>query len=304
MSTELIEKIQKLKAERNAVILAHNYQSGEIQDIADYTGDSLGLSVQATKTEADVIVFCGVLFMAETAAILSPGKTVLLPDLNAGCPMADMITADQLQKLKDEHPRAIAVCYVNTPAEVKAICDYCCTSGNAVELVNSLPKNKQILFVPDKYLGRYVAEQTGRSMILWPGYCPTHAKITAEAIEKLKEENPDAISIAHPECNEQVAHIADEMLSTGQMLKFVKASSAKKFIIATELGIIHTLKNENPDKEFMAVSANIICPNMKKITLEKVLWALEDNKNIITVDETTTQNAKAALDRMIQVLPT
>ena len=217
--------------------------------------------------------------------------------------MADMITADQLQKLKDQYPEAITVCYVNTPADVKAICDYCCTSGNAVELIDSLPKDKQILFVPDKYLGRYVAEQTGRDLILWPGYCPTHAKITAQAIQQLKEENPGAVSIAHPECNEKVAAIADQMLSTGQMLKFVKESSATKFIIATELGIIHTLKTENPDKEFMAVSANIICPNMKKITLEKVLWALEDNKEIITVDKTTAENAKAALDGMLQVLP-
>jgi quinolinate synthase len=303
LSVKLIEKINKLKTERNAVILAHNYQPGEIQDIADYTGDSLGLSVRAASTDAETIVFCGVLFMAETAAILSPEKTVLLPEIHAGCPMADMITAEQLKELKARHPEALAVCYVNTPAEVKAECDYCCTSGNAVELINSLPPSKQIIFVPDKYLGRFVAEKTGRNIILWPGYCPTHARITAEQIEKLKAENPDAISLAHPECNEQVAHVADEMLSTGQMLKFVKQSDAKKFIIATELGIIHTLKNENPDKEFIPVAANIICPNMKKTTLEKVLWALEENKNVITVSKEIAIKAKASLDKMLQVLP-
>lgn len=303
MSFEVIRKIEKLKAERNAVILAHNYQPGEIQDIADFTGDSLALSVKAAETDADVIVFCGVLFMAETAAILSPDKLVLLPDHHAGCPMADMITGQQLEELKSQHPGAVAVCYVNTPAEVKAHCDYCCTSGNAVELVGSLPNDRQIIFVPDKFLGRYVAEQTGRDLILWPGYCPTHAKITAEAIKKLKSERPDAVVLAHPECNEQAATAADEMLSTGQMLKFVKQSPNDCFIIATELGIIHTLKKENPQKEFIGVSNEIICPNMKKITLEKVLWALEDNKYVITVDEETRTKARAALDRMLEVLP-
>jgi len=303
LNTAIIEKIQQLKVQRNAVILAHNYQSGEIQDIADYTGDSLGLSVRAASTEAEVIVFCGVLFMAETAAILSPDKTVLLPEKNAGCPMADMITGSQFEELKAKHPDAITVCYVNTPADVKAHCDYCCTSGNAVELVNTLPKNKQIIFVPDKYLGRYVAEKTGRNMILWPGYCPTHARISAEQVEHLKVAHPEAVAIAHPECNEQVAHVADEILSTGQMLKFVKASDAKTFIVATELGIIHTLKKENPDKEFIPVAANIICTNMKKITLEKVLWSLEDMQYEITVSNEIALRAKGALDRMLEVLP-
>ena len=303
MSTAIIEKIQELKIRRNAVIIAHNYQPGEIQDIADYTGDSLGLSVLAASTDAEVIVFCGVLFMAETAAILSPDKIILLPEKNAGCPMADMITAGQLEELKARHPEAITVCYVNTPAEVKAHCDYCCTSSNAVELVNSLEENKEIIFVPDKYLGMYVAERTGRNLILWPGYCPTHARITAEQIEKLKTSRPDAVVIAHPECNEQVAHIADEMLSTGQMLIFVKTSPAKSFIVATELGIIHTMKKENPKKEFIPVSANIICPNMKMITLEKVLWALEDMRYEITVSKEIALKAKGALDRMLEVLP-
>lgn len=303
MNQSITEQINKLKEERNAVILAHNYQPGEVQDISDFCGDSLGLSVQAASTDADVIVFCGVLFMAETAAILSPDKTVLLPESHAGCPMADMITAAQLQELKAEHPDALAVCYVNTPAEVKAHCDYCCTSGNAVELVGSLPKDKKIIFVPDKYLGRYVAEQTGRDLILWPGYCPTHALITAEKIKKHKAERPDAIVMAHPECNEQIEEVADEMLSTGQMLKFVQNSSEKCFIVATELGIIHTLKKENPEKQFIAVSNKIICPNMKKISLESVLFALQDNKHVIKVDDEIRKNAKAALDRMLEVLP-
>src|SRR5210317_431372 len=193
MSSALIEKVQSLKQQRNAVILAHNYQPGEIQDIADYTGDSLGLSLQAAQTEADVIVFCGVQFMAETAAILSPKKTVLLPDKSAGCPMADMITAEQLRKLKQEHPDALVVCYVNSTTEVKAESDYCCTSANAVELVSSLPKDKQILFVPDQHLGRFVADRTGRDIVLWPGYCKSHVMITEDDIKTAKAKYPDAI---------------------------------------------------------------------------------------------------------------
>ncbi len=303
MTTELIGKIQNLKQQRNAVILAHNYQPGPVQDIADFVGDSLGLSREAAATDAEVIVFCGVLFMAETAAILSPEKTVLLPDKHAGCPMADMITAEQLQKLKAGHPDAIAVCYVNTPAEVKALCDYCCTSGNAVELINSLPKDRKIIFVPDKYLGMYVMDITGREMVLWPGYCPTHVKITVDDIRAAKDLFPDAVVMAHPECTEQVRECADRMLSTGQMLKFAKEDSAKSFIVATEAGIIHTLKKENPDKEFHGVGERAICPNMKKITLEKVLWSLEDTEYKITVPRDIRIKAKAALDRMLEVLP-
>jgi quinolinate synthase len=284
LSLEIIEKIQKLKAERNAVILAHNYQPGEIQDLADYVGDSLGLSVEAANTKADVIVFCGVKFMAETAAILSPDKTVLLPEIHAGCPMADMISAEELIKLKAEHPDALVVCYVNSTAEVKAESDYCCTSGNAVELVASLPADRKILFVPDQNLGRFVADRTGRDLVLWPGYCPTHMRITAESVVAAKEKYTDAIVMAHPECPRPVYVVADELLSTGQMLKFAKESDAKSFIIATEVGIIHTLKKQNPDKEFYAATDKAVCPNMKKITLEKVLWSLEDMKYQITVD--------------------
>lgn len=303
MSQALIEKIQALKKKRNAVILAHNYQPGEIQDLADYAGDSLGLSVQAAGTDADVIVFCGVRFMAETAAILSPGKTVLLPDKNAGCPMADMIDARQLAELKTRHPDALVVCYVNSTAEVKALSDYCCTSGNALELVESLPKDREVLFVPDKNLGGFINERTGRNMILWPGYCSTHVLMRAEDVQQARREHPKAVLLAHPECNPDVRELADELLSTGQMLKYAKTSGAKEFIIATENGILHTLRKQNPDKMFYPVSERAICPNMKKITLEKVLWALEDMQYHITVPEPISAKAKQSLDRMIEVLP-
>jgi len=301
---QVLEKIQKLKNKRNAVILAHNYQPGEIQDLADFTGDSLGLSVQASKTDAEVIVFCGVLFMAETAAILSPQKTVLLPDKTAGCPMADMITADQLRDLKAKYPDALVVCYVNSSADVKAESDYCCTSSNAVEVVNSLPKEKQIIFVPDQHLGRFVLEKTGRDLVLWPGYCTTHVVITQEDIKNKKAKYPNAIVMAHPECTEPVKEISDHLLSTGQMLRFAVKNSAKQFIIATEIGIIHTLKKQNPAAEFIAASDRAICPNMKKITLDKIIGSLEDMLHKVTIPEKISIKAKKALDRMVKILPT
>jgi len=304
MNEQLTEKIKKLKAQRNAVILAHNYQPGEIQDIADFTGDSLALSIQAAKTSAEVIVFCGVQFMAETAAILSPEKTVLLPDKHAGCPMADMITAKQLRELKGKHPGALVVCYVNSSAEVKAESDYCCTSANAVEIVNSLPADVEVIFVPDQHLGRFVSEKTGRKMILWPGYCITHAAITEDDIKLARKSHPDALVMAHPECNEPVKALSDKILSTGQMLKFAKQSEAKTFIVATETGIIHTLKKENPDKEFIPAGTRAVCPNMKRITLDKVLWSLEDMQYKVTVQDEIRTRAKRALDRMVAVLPT
>ncbi|MHC5163733.1 MAG: quinolinate synthase NadA, partial [Planctomycetota bacterium] len=285
MSLGLIEKIKRLKKERNAVILAHNYQPGEIQDIADYTGDSLGLSVQASQTDADVIVFCGVLFMAETAAILSPEKTVLLPDRNAGCPMADMITPEQLREMKEQHPDALVVCYVNSTAEIKALSDYCCTSGNALELVQTLPEGREIIFVPDRNLGGFIIERTGREMILWPGHCPTHLRILPEDVAAARRAHPDAKVLAHPECNPDVRAIADELLSTGQMLKYAKTSSVDEFIIATEIGIVHSLQKQNPGKQFHPITEKAVCPNMKKISLEKVLWALEDMQYQITVSE-------------------
>lgn len=303
MSQTLLDKIRLLKERHNAVILSHTYQRGEIQDLADFTGDSLGLSVQAAKTGADVIVFCGVRFMAETAHILSPEKTVLLPDLHAGCPMADMITAEALAEMKREYPDALVVCYVNSPVEVKALSDYCCTSSNAVQLVEQLPADRRILFVPDQHLGKFVQERTGRELILWPGYCPTHARITAADIERARREHPGALVMAHPECGPEVRALADELLSTGQMVRFAGRSEAREFIIATEEGILHTLRKEHPDKRFYPVTQRAICPNMKKITLEKVLWALEEMQYPVTAPEEVRIKAKRALDRMIEVLP-
>ena len=303
MDQKLLDKIERLKTERNAVILAHNYQPGEIQDLADFCGDSLGLSVQASETNADVIVFCGVKFMAETAAILSPQKVVLLPEKNAGCPMADMIDAEQLRGLKSEHPDALVVCYVNSTAEVKAESDYCCTSANAVEVVQSLPEDKRIIFVPDQHLGQFVAERTGRDLILWPGYCTTHVVISENDVRQAKQRYPDAIAMAHPECSEPVKSLVDELLSTGQMLKFVVDSPARQFIIATETGIIHALRKKRPDAEFIAASEKGICPNMKKISIDKVIVSLEDMQHRITVPEEIRRKAKTALDRMIEIIP-
>ena len=302
-SSALVDKITKLKKLRNAVILAHNYQIGEVQDIADFPGDSLGLSIQAAKTKADVIVFCGVHFMAETAAILSPNKTVLLPDQHAGCPMADMINAQQLRELKAQHPGAVVVCYVNSSAEVKAECDLCCTSANAVEVIKTIPLDKQVIFVPDKYLGAFTAAQTGRDLILWPGYCPTHANITAEDIKKLKSLHPNAIVMAHPECRAEVVAVADKALSTSGMIKFAAQSDVTDFIIATEQGIIHTLKKNSPEKHFILASQRAVCPNMKRITLEKIVWSLEDMKYKITVDKEIAAKALSSIEKMISVLP-
>jgi quinolinate synthase len=303
MDEGLLARISELKSERNAVILAHNYQPGEIQDLADFCGDSLGLSIQASNTDADVIVFCGVQFMAETAAILSPKKTVLLPEKHAGCPLADMITAEQLRQLKKKHPDALVVCYVNSSAEVKAESDYCCTSANAVEVVESLSEGKEIIFVPDQHLGRFAQEKTGRELILWPGYCATHVVITEDDIRAAKQKYPEAVVMVHPECSEPVKDIAGQILSTGQMLKFVDISNAKRFIVGTETGIIHALKKQNSRAEYFAASDRAICPNMKKITLGKVLWALEDLQYKVTVPEPVRSKAKRSLERMVEVLP-
>jgi quinolinate synthase len=303
LATEPVEKIQQLKHQRNAVILAHNYQPAEIQDLADFCGDSLGLSIKAAETDADVIVFCGVQFMAETAAILSPEKTVLLPDKFAGCPMADMITAEQLCQLKQEHPDALVVCYVNSSAEVKAESDCCCTSANAIEVVESLPTDRKIIFVPDQHLGRFVEERTDREFILWPGYCHVHVVITEEDIRNAKAKYPDAIVMAHPECTEPVKELSDQLLSTGQMLKFAEKSTAKQFIVATEVGMLHPLKKQNPKAEFIAASSRAICPNMKKITVEKIVWALEDMQYKITVPQDIRTKAQKAIERMVETLP-
>jgi quinolinate synthase len=292
-------KIQDLKHQRNAVILAHNYQSDEVQDLADFTGDSLELSRQAATTDADVIIFCGVHFMAETASILSPRKTVVLPDPHAGCPMADMITAEQVRSMKKAHPGAVVVCYVNSTAEVKAESDVCCTSANAVQVVASIPEGRQILFVPDKYLGQHVSLQTRRPMILWNGYCPTHVRIMDTDITRARSEHPGAVVMVHPECTEAVRRLADHVLSTGQMCRFAQTSSAVEFIIGTERGIFHRLNKENPAKRFYPAAELALCPNMKKIDLEKVLWSLETLQHEVRVPDEIRTRARTALDAML-----
>ena len=296
----LAEKILKLKQDRNAVILVHNYQLGEVQDIADFVGDSLELSQNAAKTTAEVIVFCGVHFMAETASILCPEKTVLLPDAHAGCPMADMINAEQLRQRKKELPGATVVCYVNSTAEVKAESDICCTSANAVKVVQSLDNN-EVLFVPDKYLGHYVSTRTDKKIVLWPGYCPTHVRIQPQDIIRLKQEYPRAKVIVHPECRPEVIALADETLSTGGMIRYARREDVNEMIVGTEIGIIHRLKKEHPDKKFIPVSEQAICPNMKLITLEKVLWSLEEMSPEVRVPETIRIKAKAAVDKMLAI---
>ena len=299
--TELIEKILKLKRQRNAVILAHNYQLGEVQDIADFVGDSLELSQKAAETDADVIVFCGVHFMAETASILCPDKVVLLPDIHAGCPMADMVTAESLRQRKRELPDATVVCYINSSAEVKAESDVCCTSANAVKVIESL-ESQEILFVPDQYLGHYISTKTNKKIVLWPGYCPTHAKIQPEDISRLKKEYPRAKAIVHPECRPEVIALADEVLSTGGMCRFARNTEAEEIIVGTEIGMIYRLKKENPGKKFIPISEKTICPNMKLITLEKVLWSLEDMSPQVKVPEEVRLKAKLAVDRMLKIV--
>ncbi len=297
----LVEKILKLKRERNAVILVHNYQLGEIQDIADFVGDSLGLSQNAAKTKADVIVFCGVHFMAETAAILCPNMTVLLPDAHAGCPMADMINAEQLREKKKELPNASVVCYINSTAEVKAESDICCTSANAVKVVESVD-NDEILFVPDQYLGHYVSTKINKKIHLWPGYCLTHARIRDQDIIRLKDEHPQAKVIIHPECRPEVIALADEVMSTGGMVRYAQREDIHEMIVGTELGIIHRLRKENPGKRFIHVSKQAICPNMKLITLEKVLWSLEEMAPEVKVPEIIRLKAKATVDKMLAIV--
>ncbi|MFQ5957062.1 MAG: quinolinate synthase NadA [Candidatus Brocadiales bacterium] len=299
----IITKIQELKKRHNAIILAHNYQRGEIQDIADFTGDSLGLSQQAARTDADVIVFCGVHFMAETAAILCPDKTVLLPDPESGCPMADMITAEGLRKKKSENPDAKVVCYVNTTAAVKAESDICCTSSNAKKIVSSIPEEDEIIFVPDKSLGAYVSSVLGRKMTFWPGFCPTHHRILAQDIEKRKREYPNAKVVVHPECTGDVIELADHVASTTGIAKYCRESNVGEIIVGTENGIIHRLQKECPEKTFIPATEQAICPNMKKNTIEKVLWCLEDMdaKNEVTVPEDVAERARLAIDRMMEL---
>ena len=299
----LSEQILALKRERNAVIIAHNYEIGPVQDVADFVGDSLGLSQQAAKTNADIIVFCGVHFMAETAKILSPNKKVLIPDLEAGCSLSDMITAPALRKWKAEHPGAVVVAYVNTSAEVKAESDYCCTSANAVRVVQSIPEDKEILFVPDQYLGQFVREKTGRKIHLWPGYCGVHSRMSSERVETLRKEHPQAEILIHPECGCSTPHMLknDQMLSTEGIFKRPAVSRANEFVVVTETGILHRLKKEYPDRTFIPVSEDAVCGYMKKITLEKVLWALQDLKYEVNVPLEIASKAKTAIDRMMSI---
>ena len=297
----LQERILKLKKERNAVILSHNYQRGEVQDIADFVGDSLELSQKAAKTDADVIVFCGVHFMAETASILCPDKTVLLPDAGAGCPMANMITAEQLRQKKKELPGATVVTYINSTAGVKAESDYCCTSANGVKVVAQID-NEEILFVPDQYLGDFIAKRTGKEMTLWPGYCPTHVRILPEDIIKRKKEHPQARVVVHPECRPDVIALADEALSTSGIIRYAGREDVKELIVGTEVEIIHRLTKENPGKTFIPASQKAICPNMKKITLDKVLHSLETMTPEVKVPEEIRVKARAAVDRMLAIV--
>ena len=299
---DLEKKIKDLKKKREAIILAHNYQLPEVQDIADFLGDSLELSRIASETKAKVIVFCGVHFMAETASILCPDKMVIMPDITAGCPMADMINAEQLRKLKEKHPKATVVGYVNTSAEVKAELDYCCTSTNAVKVIEALKDKEEIIFVPDKYLTDYVSKKTNKRLISWQGFCPTHIKILPEDIEREKKFHPQAKVIVHPECIPQVIGMADAVLSTSKMCEYVKNSKAKEFIVATEIGMIYRLKKENPAKEFYPASERAICPNMKKTTQEKIIQALEKLKDEVKVKERIRERAIKPIERMLKLI--
>jgi quinolinate synthase len=307
-------EVRRLAGERRAVILAHNYQVPWIQDVADHVGDSLALSREAAETEADVIVFCGVHFMAETAKILSPDKTVLLPDLDAGCSLAASITADQLREWKAEHPGAVVVAYVNTSAEVKAESDICCTSSNAVEVVQSIPEDREILFLPDMFLGAHVERQSGRKMHVWMGECHVHAGIGAQEMQAKALAEPDAELMIHPECGCSTSAIyllsegvlpqdRTKILSTGGMVKEASTSSAKKFLVATETGILHQLRKAAPDKVFEPVNEYAVCRYMKTITPEKLLRSLRDMVFEITVPEYTAERAKRAVERMIEIAP-
>ena len=302
----LHEEIRELAREHDAVILAHNYQRPEVQDVATYVGDSLGLSRQAAATDASTIVFCGVHFMAETAAILSPEKTVLLPDPDAGCSLAASITADQLREWKAQHPGATVVSYVNTSAEVKAESDYCCTSGNARQVIEAIPADQEILFLPDLYLGLWLERVTGRKLVVWMGECHVHAGIRPADIERWQEEAPDAELLVHPECGcaSQAMAFANErthILSTEQMVNFAQRSPKKRFLIATETGIIHRLEREVPGKRFEPVRDDAVCRYMKMTTLEKVRDSLREGKHRIVVDEETAAKARLAIERMVSI---
>ncbi|MFQ5579409.1 MAG: quinolinate synthase NadA [Nitrospiria bacterium] len=297
----LVARIQELKKERCAIILAHNYQLGEIQDVADFLGDSLELSRKAALTDAEVIVFCGVHFMAETAAILCPDQTVLLPDLAAGCGMSEMITAEEVRTLKAAHPDAVVVCYVNSSAAVKAESDICCTSSNAANVVQSIPKDREVIFIPDQYLGDYVTRKTGRELILFNGYCPTHFRIMTSDLDVAKTSHPEALVMAHPECTPAVSAMADKVLSTSGICTESTKTKKQEVIVATEVGILHRLKKENPDKEFIPACTWCDCAHMKVNNLEKLLWSLESLQFPITVEPSIANRARQAIDRMLEI---
>lgn len=298
---QLKERIRQLAKERGALLIAHNYMRDEIQEIADITGDSLALSMEAQKTDKKVIVFCGVHFMAESAAILSPEKTILLPRQDAGCPMADMVTPEKLRELKAQHPDATVVTYVNSSAAVKAESDICCTSSNAISVARSLDAKKLIL-VPDRNLGHYIAQQVPeKECILWPGYCPTHDRLKIDEVKQAKADNPEALFMVHPECPPEILELADHICSTSGMYEYAAKNSAKTFIVGTENGILWRLRKENPEKTFIMPSHGLICPNMKLANLRDVLTCLETMEPQITVPEDIRLKAKGTLDRMLAV---
>ncbi|MFQ5442364.1 MAG: quinolinate synthase NadA [Thermodesulfobacteriota bacterium] len=297
---ELKKELRALLKERNALMLAHNYQRDEVQEAADLTGDSLGLSQAAAESKAEVIVFCGVHFMAESAAILAPEKSVILPRPDAGCPMADMITPEFLKIEKDKRPGVPVVAYVNTSADVKALSDICCTSANAVRVVESV-QAESVYMIPDKNLSHYVSLKARKKMEWWEGFCPTHERLTLEDVRKAREENPGSVFVCHPECRPEVVDAADHVCSTSGMYKYARETEARSIIIGTEMGILYRLKKDNPDKKFILPSQGLICPNMKLTTLEDVVESLKGMKNIVTVPEEIRVKAKKALDRMLAV---
>lgn len=307
----MIEEINELKEQKNAVILAHNYQIPDVQDIADYVGDSLGLSQQAAETDADTIIFCGVHFMAETASIISPHKTVLIPDLDAGCSLADSITADQLRAWKAENPEAVVVSYINTTAAIKAESDYCCTSSNAVQIVESIPEDKQVLFLPDKFLGTYVEMITGRDLNIWDGACHVHEKIGELNLGEKQKEYPDAEVLIHPECGCSTSCMMKSAMyfdcaeahihSTSGMLNQARESEAEEFVVATETGILHRMRKENPGKKFYPANEESVCEYMKMITLEKLHDSLKNNRFEVKVPEDMVEKARLPIERMLSI---
>ncbi|MFO7914799.1 MAG: quinolinate synthase NadA [Candidatus Krumholzibacteriales bacterium] len=296
----LSESILALKKEKNLAILAHNYQPPAIQDLADHLGDSLALSRLAREIEQDIIVFCGVFFMAETAAILAPEKKVILPEPEAGCPLSDMISAESLKKLKEKHPGATVITYVNSTAEVKAASDICCTSSNALRIVESVPSGEEIIFGPDKNLGRWVGEQAGRELILWEGFCPVHQKFSAARIQSLREEHPGAEVLVHPEVPPEIERIADYTLGTGGMIRRAGESDAGTFIIGTEKDMVYRLKTIYPSRNFIPASEEAVCKNMKKISLEKLHRSVQALTPVITVPEETASAARGAIEKMVR----